>query len=231
MRHTRLPAALLALLLLLPASGRAQGWLDGFNRAVFAANSAIAEGAAQLAAQWPETLRVPEAWREAGANLVVNTLNEPLTAISHGIAGHGDAALTALRRFGVNLTQGYGGLVDRATQLGITVPPLDIGLALCLRGVPEGPFVMLPIMGPRTLRDGVADLVVTNALIYAALTPLVGVTPSGWTVLAILVVDEVLTLILARQIDSGPPLEAGFEAMRAAYLESRARRCAEAAPG
>lgn len=231
MTRTRLPAALLALLLLLPASGRAEGWLDGVNRAVFAANTALAQGAARLASHWPEAARLPPAWREAGANLVLNTLNEPLTAISHGIAGHGDAALTSLRRFGVNLTQGYGGLVDRATQLGITVPPLDIGLALCLRGVPEGPFLMLPIMGPRTLRDGIADLVVTNALIYAALTPLVGVTPSGWTVLAILVVDEVLTLILARQIDPGPPLEAGFETLRDGYLAGRARRCADAAAG
>lgn len=229
MTRTHLYGALLALTLLMPAQGHAQGWLDSINRAVFAANSFVAEGAESLVARLPASLHLPEAWREAGANLVLNTLNEPLTAISHGIAGHGDAALTSLRRFGVNLTQGYGGLLDRATELGITVPPLDVGLALCLRGVPEGPFLMLPIMGPRTLRDGVADLIVTNALIYAALTPLVGITPSGWTVLAILVVDEVLTLILARQIDPGPPTEAGFAALRASYLEGRARRCAAAA--
>ena len=189
----------------------------------------MAEGVSSLAAQWPSSARLPDAWRDAGANLLLNSVNEPLTAISHGIAGHGEAAMTSLRRFGVNLTQGYGGLLDRATEMGITVPPLDVGLALCLRGVPEGPFVVLPIMGPRTLRDGVADLVVTNAIIYAALTPLVGITPSGWTVLAILLVDEALTLLLARQIDAGPTDAIGFEAQRAAYLDGRAKRCAEAA--
>lgn len=221
--------ALVALTLLLPAAARAQGWLDSVNRAVFAANSLVAEGASSLAAQWPSSVRLPDSWRDAGANLLLNSLNEPLTAMSHGIAGHGEAAMTSLRRFGVNLTLGFGGLLDRATEMGISVPPLDVGLALCLRGVPEGPFIVLPIMGPRTLRDGVADLLVTNAVIYAALTPLVGFTPSGWTVLAVLLVDEVLTLLLARQIDAGPSEAVGFEAQRAAYLAGRARRCAEAA--
>jgi phospholipid-binding lipoprotein MlaA len=221
----------LSLLLVAPGAARAEGWLDRLNRAVAAANSAMGEGVDALAAAVPGGNPIPVSWREAGSNFIVNTVNEPLSALSHAIAGNLGDAGTALRRFGINIRDGYGGLRDAATAQGVTVPPADIGLALCARGVPEGPFVVLPIAGPRTVRDGAADIVVTSGIIYGALLPLIGPFAGAGTMLVVFVVDEALTLLLARQIDQeaitvtavAEPL--GFEAQREAYLAERRLRC------
>lgn len=222
---------LLALLLAVPVPAHAQGWLERLNRAMAAANTAMGEGLETVIAAVPGGNPIPPAWREAGGNLVLNVVNEPLSELSHALAGNLEDAGTAMRRFGINLAEGYGGLRDAATARGITVPPADFGLALCARGVPEGPFIVLPIAGPRTLRDGVADIVVTSAVIYAALLPFIGPLPGAGTLLLVLVVDEALTLLVARQLDpvaagtetAGEP--PGFEALRDAYLTQRRQRC------
>lgn len=64
----------------------------------------------------------------------------------------GDTAL----RIGMNTFLGMGGLFDIATDYGIEKHRSDFGLTLAHWGVPPGPYVVLPLLGPSTLRDAVA---------------------------------------------------------------------------
>lgn len=62
-------------------------------------------------------------------------------------------------RFLVNSTIGLAGLFDPATRLGLEEHDEDFGQTLGVWGVPEGPYLVIPLFGPRTLRHGFGDLV------------------------------------------------------------------------
>src|SRR5258708_37594113 len=67
-------------------------------------------------------------------------------------------------RFGVNTVVGIGGLFDPASHWGMEKHNEDFGLTLARWGLPSGPYLMLPILGPSTVRDApgrVADRFVT----------------------------------------------------------------------
>jgi len=64
----------------------------------------------------------------------------------------GDTAL----RIGMNTFLGLGGLFDLATDYGIEKHKSDFGLTLAHWGVPQGPYLVLPLLGPSTLRDASA---------------------------------------------------------------------------
>jgi phospholipid-binding lipoprotein MlaA len=62
-------------------------------------------------------------------------------------------ALSASARFVVNLTLGLGGFFDPASRMGLSQDESDFGITLARWGVPDGPFLMLPLIGPTTGRD------------------------------------------------------------------------------
>lgn len=64
-------------------------------------------------------------------------------------------------RFVVNTILGVGGLVDVAKHMGLEDHKEDFGIALAYHGVPSGPYLVLPIVGPSNLRDGFGLLVDT----------------------------------------------------------------------
>ncbi|MBM3583276.1 MAG: VacJ family lipoprotein [Alphaproteobacteria bacterium] len=53
----------------------------------------------------------------------------------------------------VNSTAGIGGLLDVATGLGLPVHDADFGQTLYVYGLGPGPFLVLPLFGPSTMRD------------------------------------------------------------------------------
>lgn len=66
------------------------------------------------------------------------------------------ASLESLMRFNVNTFLGLGGLLDIATEVGIDRHSEDFGQTLGRWGVPAGPYVVLPLLGPSTVRDTAA---------------------------------------------------------------------------
>ena len=68
----------------------------------------------------------------------------------------GEAAATTFMRVNVNTLMGLGGVLDIASELGIDRHKQDFGLTLGRWGVPTGPYVVLPILGPSTVRDTLA---------------------------------------------------------------------------
>lgn len=65
-----------------------------------------------------------------------------------------DAGMTGARLL-VNSTVGIGGLFDPAARWGMEAHVSDFGQTLAIAGAPSGPYFMLPLLGPSTVRDGV----------------------------------------------------------------------------
>ena len=108
----------------------------------------------------------PATMRDGVANALAN-LGEPVTAASALLAGDVTLAAQAAARFGINTTLGYGGVRDAASAMGY--PPVRMGVAdaLCRWGVPSGPYLVLPLLGPSTLRDA-GGLVASSLMLSQA---------------------------------------------------------------
>lgn len=90
---------------------------------------------------------------------VLDNLEEPRTAVNQLLQGKPRAAVSDAVRFLVNTTAGVGGLFDPATAAGLDRHDEDFGQTLALWGVPSGPYLEIPAIGPSTVRDGAAKLV------------------------------------------------------------------------
>ena len=62
-------------------------------------------------------------------------------------------ALKSTGRLVVNTTLGFAGLFDPASEMKLPLDPTDFGVTLAHWGVPEGPYIVVPFVGPSTLRD------------------------------------------------------------------------------
>lgn len=126
---------------------------EGVNRAVFAFNSGVNKVVVFPLAKGYETV-VPPPARQAVANGLSN-LNEPVVFSNAILQGRFRAAGLTLQRFLVNSTIGFGGIADVATLGGIPKQTGDFGQTLFVWGWNDSPFIMLPILGPTTIRDGI----------------------------------------------------------------------------
>ena len=95
---------------------------------------------------------------QLGVGNFFRNLREPATFVSSALEGQLSDAGTAAARFGINTTLGIAGFRDPATELGFTVRPRNFEETLCTYGVPSGPYMVLPILGPATLRDAAGRL-------------------------------------------------------------------------
>ena len=77
-------------------------------------------------------------------------INSVLNSLLQGRPG---SALHSTGRFAVNTTLGIVGLFDVASRMGIEQQTADFGQTLATWGVGSGPFVMMPLIGPRTVRS------------------------------------------------------------------------------
>ena len=96
-----------------------------------------------------------------GVGHFFQNLNYPSYLVSDIIQGKFEQALDHTGRFLVNTTVGVLGFMDVAKDMGLPDHDEDFGVALAYHGVPSGPYLMLPILGPTTVRDGVGRIVDT----------------------------------------------------------------------
>ena len=127
------------------------------NRAVFDANMAADRAIMKPIAQAYQDY-LPAEIRQSVHNASAN-LREPVVAANDLLQGRPARALNSAERFGINTTAGYAGVVDRAGQWNVPAHSADFGQTLAVWGVPEGPFVELPALGPSNLRDAVGSAV------------------------------------------------------------------------
>lgn len=104
---------------------------------------------------------------EQGVSNFFSNLGEVGNVINSGLQLKPLSALTGLGRFGLNSTVGVLGLWDPATELGLLEKEEDFGQTLGHWGVGAGPFLILPIAGPSSLRDAtgtLADFAIDNQI-------------------------------------------------------------------
>jgi phospholipid-binding lipoprotein MlaA len=101
---------------------------------------------------------VPQFARTGVHNFLTN-LNKPVTFGNDVLQGEADRAGETFGRFTINTTLGVAGLVDVATMIGIPDHTEDFGQTLGTYGVGEGPYLVLPFMGPDPPRDLAGDVV------------------------------------------------------------------------
>lgn len=125
--------------------------LQGFNRKMFAFNQAADKAVVRPVAKAYVKVTGPRE-RVLIGNFFANA-RTPITIVNDVLEGHPGAALKSTGRFVINTTVGLLGFFDPATDMHLPADPTDFGVTLARWGVPEGPFLVLPLIGPTTLRD------------------------------------------------------------------------------
>ena len=97
-------------------------------------------------------------WGRARVNSVVSNLKEPITVVNSVLQRNSHAAFHSFWRFTINSTYGIGGLFDVARVAGLPENRKDFGQTLGVYGIPAGPYIVLPIIGPSSGRDAVGKL-------------------------------------------------------------------------
>jgi phospholipid-binding lipoprotein MlaA len=97
---------------------------------------------------------VPEGGRDAVRHFLDN-LHEPIVFANNLLQGEFKRAHDTLARFLMNSTFGLGGVLDLASKDGLEKQSGDFGQTLFSWGVPDGPYLVLPIFGPSNPRDAI----------------------------------------------------------------------------
>lgn len=135
-----------------PASKRDP--FESFNRKVYAFNDVIDNAALRPLAEGYRRV-VPELARTGVDNFFGN-LSDIWSAINKLLQGKVMQSAQMTLRVATNTVFGLGGLLDPATEFGLERQPEDFGQTLGTWGVPSGPYLVLPILGPSTVRDTAA---------------------------------------------------------------------------
>ena len=156
---TRWRGAALALAAVALLSGCATGSnpkdpYEGFNRKMFAFNDAVDEHALKPAATAYKT--VLPSFVQTGVNNFFGNLSDVWTAANNLLQGKGSDGMSDVSRVVMNTTFGIAGLFDVASNMGVQKHNEDLGQTLGYWGVPAGPYLMLPLLGPSTVRDTAA---------------------------------------------------------------------------
>jgi len=123
---------------------------EDINRNVFAFNQAVDGAIFRPIAE--VYLLVPQWGRDRVASALDN-LGEPINFTNNILQGEVDRAGSTLMRFAINSTFGLAGLFDVAEEWGIKYVPEDFGQTAAVWGMGEGPYLVLPLLGPSNPRD------------------------------------------------------------------------------
>jgi phospholipid-binding lipoprotein MlaA len=88
-----------------------------------------------------------------GVNNFFNNLSDVWSLVNNALQAKPKDAVETFFRVSVNTLMGLGGLLDVASEMGLEPHREDFGQTLGRWGVPTGPYLVLPILGPSTLRD------------------------------------------------------------------------------
>ncbi|WP_300710962.1 VacJ family lipoprotein [Limnohabitans sp.] len=125
---------------------------ESMNRSVYNFNDAVDTVAIKPAAQI--YVNVVPSFVRTGLHNVVRNLGDVWSMANSAMQLKGQHAAESFMRVTVNTVFGLGGLLDIATEMRLERHKEDFGQTLGHWGVKPGPYVVLPILGPSTLRDG-----------------------------------------------------------------------------
>ena len=124
---------------------------EKFNRGVYAFNDTVDKAIARpVAGAYNRAMPAPA---RSGIHNMLNNLGEPVTMVNDALQGKLTQALKDTGRFLINSTIGLLGFFDVAQHVGLPDHKEDLGQTLATWGVPSGPYLVLPLLGPSTVRD------------------------------------------------------------------------------
>lgn len=191
--------------------------LEPFNRGVQRFNDGVDEAVLKPVATG--YVNVTPAPVRTGVSNFFSNLGDLWSAVNAGLQLRPRESAENLMRFSVNTVLGLGGLLDVASEAGIPRTRIDFGQTLGRWGVPSGPYVVLPLFGPSTVRD-------TGALVVDNAGDLVGAidhVPTRNSLYALRVVDTRAGLLRATTLLDEAALDK-YSFTRDLYLSRRQRQ-------
>ena len=188
--------------------------LEPLNRGVYKFNDAVDTVLLKPVAEVYQGVVPPIA--RTGIRNVFNNLNDVIVALNNLLQGKFTEAASDVGRIAINTTAGLLGLFDVASPAGLEKHDEDFGQTLGYWGIGDGPYLVLPILGPRNLRD-------TGGLVVDALTdPVTYIDPSRDRnqVMGLRLVSRRAELLGASQLLSVAALDE-YEFVRDAYIQRR----------
>jgi phospholipid-binding lipoprotein MlaA len=188
--------------------------LETFNRGIFKFNDVVDRAVLKPVAT--AYVDVAPGFVRQGVGNFFGNLEDAWSIVNNTLQLKGRDAAESLVRFGVNTFIGLGGVLDIASEMNVDKHTKDFGHTLGYWGVAPGPYLVLPILGPSTLRDGMARLVDAQGDIAANISHI----PTRNTVLAVRVVDVRAGLLKTTEMIDEIALDR-YTFTRDAYLQSR----------
>jgi len=185
--------------------------LEGFNRAMFTFNDTLDTYALKPIAQGYQYV-APD-FVETGVSNFFDNIGEVGNFLNNILQGKLADAGVDFSRFMLNTTVGVVGLFDVASELGIEQHDEDFGQTLGAWGVPSGPYVVLPLFGPSSVRDTV------GLVADYAVDPVTHIDDQGTknAFTAVRIIDNRARLLATESLISGDK----YTFIRDAYMQSR----------
>ena len=188
---------------------------EGFNRKVFAFNEGLDKAVLKPIAKGYEKV-LPQFARRGVTNFF-NNLGMVVTTINDAIQLKAEKVPVDVLRFATNLTFGIFGLIDVASELRIENRDEDFGQSLGYWGIDSGPYLVLPLLGPSSVRDGAGlavDFVVSPYYYWEDEATV------RWGLLAVNIVNTRANLLPAEKLLDDTGVER-YSFLRDVYLQRR----------
>ncbi|NIC42475.1 VacJ family lipoprotein [Aquabacterium sp. A08] len=190
--------------------------LEPFNRGVTRFNDGLDDAVLKpVATAYQDVTPSPV---RTGVHNFFNNLRDVWSFVNALLQARPAEAAENFMRFNVNTVFGLGGVLDVASEMGIPRTTLDFGHTMGRWGVPSGPYLVLPVFGPSSVRDA-AGLVVDQR--GDLLTQGVDHVPTRNSAIGLRVVDTRASLLRAGELLDEVALDK-YSFTRDAYLQRRA---------
>ncbi len=194
--------------------------LESINRSIFKFNAGLDKAILKPVAKGYRA--VMPGFAETGVSNFFSNLDDVPTAVNNLLQGKVKAAGSDSLRFLLNSTVGIGGLIDVAGPAGLNKHNEDFGQTLGVWGVSSGPYLVLPVLGPSTVRDTIASPVDY----YADPRRYVDQAPVTDRLNILEIIDTRSNLIDAEEL-LGSGLYDNYQQLREIYITRRNRAIAD----
>ncbi|MDP1680308.1 MAG: VacJ family lipoprotein [Burkholderiales bacterium] len=188
--------------------------LEPLNRGIYQFNDTVDKAVMKPVAQGYKAV-LPNPVRTGVGNFFSN-IDDALIAVNNLLQFKFSQAASDVARLIANTTFGIGGLFDVATSFGLEKHNEDFGQTLGYWGIGDGPFLMLPLLGPSNVRDTV------GLVAYYKLDPVLNLNhiPTRNTLGALRVIDRRARLLDAEKVLDEAALDP-YTFLRDAYIQQR----------
>ncbi|WP_025917923.1 VacJ family lipoprotein [Herminiimonas sp. CN] len=188
--------------------------LENFNRAMFSFNDKLDQVALKPAATVYQD--VLPSFVQTGIGNFFGNIGDVWTAVNNLLQGKLENGMTDIMRVAINSTMGFLGVLDIGSEAGLPKHREDFGQTLGVWGLTSGPYVVLPVFGPSTVRDTAAFPVDFSADLWGYKDP-VNVRNIGT---GVRLIDQRAALLGASSLIEDAALDK-YAFTRDAYLQRR----------